>query len=421
MTAQSIRFENFQTHYGKGSRMVRVQTLSPKSVLYVNEFALRRDFSFLGDVLDCREFVARVGSILSEPNFDAPDVNLPPDRGCVEATCLRPPRYGRAGVVDAREILGICGNGGQALVDVKGIGVAPGNTPLPCNRRTGLLTVLDAIQELINQVLLDGIFEREGVDVACNEIYGITFAGIYGYSQYFRDFVPCVSLLRRAHLRNADNNELSPFGSEENAAKVRIERLLRRYGVTSAPAQCALRVWEENGMLKATLDGNDLTGHIPEKLLRYHFEVVGLEIPQTIRFVNIQTAGPISAEPLSARLIDLGHYTVLSSFGDHHLVTVVSDRPLNWGQLFRNDGPDWVEPDPGCVVNAEALGKGSFADNVLDQLPLSSLMRQSQRNGTIPGSMRQAGHLTAAWLSSALPAEEISLAAIDFARATLPS
>lgn len=422
-------FADIEAHYGDGVRRERVRRLAPGTPLYVNEEAILRDFGWLlrqtGDDAPpgerCRTFLARVGSVLGAPHEAAPAVNCTPNFTDDSVSCLRPPRYGRAGVLDVREVYpdAIRSPDDLALVDVKGLGVAEDRTPAPSNRKTGLLTMIDALQELINAEILDSVFRSESVAVRCNEIYGVVDLGVRGQSHYFDGFVPCVTLLRRAHLRAPDNEELPRYGSPEDDAKCAIETMLRRYGVTSAPAQCALHVAEDaDGELVATLDGRDLLDRVPPEMLRHHFATCGLQLPQTIRFINIQTASDLSADPLSGTVIDLGHYTVLQAFDDHHLVAAVQDRPFNWGRLFRCGTEDWIDPDPQRCADPGLLGKSSFASDTLNALTLSALMMRSQEKGTIPGSMREAARLTAAWLATGSPAEP-GAAAVRFARAAM--
>lgn len=430
MTSGPRTRADLERHYGAGLSVESVVRLEPGATLHLDERAVTRDFGWLigheggrGSQSDrCRAFLARIGSVLGAPNLDAPEVNSRPRSLDQTVSCLRPPRYGRAGVLDLCEFFPEArpNAGDVALVDVKGIGVAEGRTPHPGNRETGLLTIVDALQELINKAILDCVFATEGVDLRCNEIYGIVDIGVWGYSQYFDVPLPCVVLLRRAHLRDPDNDELPAYGSPEDHAKSAIEWMLRRYGVTSAPAQCALRVSEdEAGRLVATLDGQDLLGRVPPEILRHHLDLCGLELPQTIRFINIQTASDLSVDPLAGTVIDLGHYTVLHAFDDHHLVAPVKDRPLNWGRLFRRGDTEWVEPDPAVCADPMRLGKASFASEVVRTMPLSEQMARSHEAGMIPGSMREAARLAALLLAGAIAPDRLGEAAERFVAETM--
>lgn len=425
MTPEPRIRADLELHYGAGLSVESVVRLAPGTTLYCDERAVMRDFGWLirhergrGSQSDrCRDFLARIGSVLGAPNLDAPEVNSKPKTLAETVSCLRPPRYGRAGVLDLCEFFPRArpDDDDTTLVDVKGIGVAEDCTPQPVNRKTGLLTLVDALQEMINKAILDYIFAAEGVGLRCNEIYGIVDIGVRGYSHYFDVPLPCVVLLRRAHFRAPDNDELPAYGSPEDHAKCTIEWMLRRYGVTSAPAQCSLCVSEdEAGRLIATLDGQDLLGRVPPAILRHHLDLCGLELPQTIRFINIQAASDLTVAPLSGTVIDLGHYTVLHAFDDHHLVAPVKDRPLNWGRLFRRGDNNWVDPDPAVRADPMRLGKASFAPEVVRTMPLAEQMVRSHEAGMIPGSMREAARLTAFFLSGAIAPDRLAEAAERF-------
>lgn len=416
-------FDEMAAHYGDDARVERVRKVAKGAALYVDAAAIQRDFGWVfgsrtpSDAMYA-DFVSEIAAVLSEPHFASTDVSTVARAAGGEATCLRPPRYGRAGVLDVRDFFTDARRPEHetALVDVKGLGVPYGTIPLRGFRSNGLLTIIEALQELINKEMLDAIFTAEGVDVRCNEIYGIALLGISGASIFFSDPVPCVTMLRRAHLRSPDNDELPRAGAPEDFAKRSIELLLRRYGVTSAPEKTALRVWEENGALRARHDGRDLLSRMPEDLIRYHFDKVGLSLPQMIRLINIQTTDAVSADPLSATLIDFGHYTVLPSFDHHHLLAPVRDAPMNWGHLFRNDAADWVQPDPARRVDLELLGKGRIEPQAVEAIPLEEIMIRTNDAGQVPGSVRIAAELTACWLNGTLAAGELGREAQRYAR-----
>jgi len=64
---------------------------------------------------------------------------------------------------------------------------------------------------------------------------------------------------------------------------------------------------------------------LPSGLIARHLKETGITAPRTVRLNNVQlTAGP-TAHPLSATLVDFGHYTVEPGYQDHDLVTLVSE------------------------------------------------------------------------------------------------
>lgn len=324
-------------------------------LLYADLGAVRADFARTGQSLpddgDLRRWLTTAGSVLSLANTREANVNEAPAWNGTLRSGLRPPRYGRAGIFDAP--LGSA-SGGLAI-DVKGCGVATGRTPLRERRGSGTLLLHEALQELINGRVLARVFADAGEDVECLPIYGLVDLGIKGWCSYFAREMPCVTLLRRAHLRPADNIEIPSSGSDEEIAKHRIELILRRYGLSSAPMSCCIRFSGEGDALRIIKNGVEMVGVPPAFIARFLGEI-GLTAPSSVRVNNVQLTQASRAWPLQATLVDFGHYTAEPIYDGHHLVTLVSDRPFNWGTFVRENGPDWMQPDESRSVNQSLAG-----------------------------------------------------------------
>ncbi|MGB5870406.1 MAG: hypothetical protein WBH04_09410 [Albidovulum sp.] len=71
------------------------------------------------------------------------------------------------------------------------------------------------------------------------------------------------------------------------------------------------------------------------------------------------------ADPIQATLVDFGHYTAEPDYTGHHLLTLVHDRPLNWGSFLRDSDPGWVrdgllqQPDFAAEIDDFAMRAGS--------------------------------------------------------------
>ncbi|WP_137136464.1 hypothetical protein [Rhizobium sp. FKY42] len=324
-------------------------------LLYADLDAVKMDFAQTGQSLpddsDLRCWLAEAGSVLSLANARESLVNEIPAWDGTLRTGLRPPRYGRAGIFDAP----LSRSGGGLAIDVKGCGIALGGIPLRERRGSGTLLLHEAIQELINGRLLTRVFLEAGEDVECLPIYGLVDLGIKGWCSYFAREMPCVTLVRRAHLRPTDNNEIPPSGSDEEIAKHRIELILRRSGLSSAPMSCSVKFDGEGDSLRIIKNGVEIVGVPPAFIARF-LDEIGIETPATVRLNNVQLTQASRAEPLSATLVDFGHYTAEPAYHGHHLVTLVSDRPFNWGSFVREEDPDWMQPDESMSVNQSLVG-----------------------------------------------------------------
>jgi len=90
-----------------------------------------------------------------------------------------------------------------------------------------------------------------------------------------------------------------------------------------------------------------------------------------MRLNNVQlTAGP-TAHPLSATLVDFGHYTVEAGYQDHDLVTLVSDRPFNWGTFVKEHDNNWPNPTPATFLDVAMMGHQELPDDLSKQLAFS--------------------------------------------------
>lgn len=300
-------------------------------LVYFDEAAVRRDLvqTYPGDTLKfagLTEWIRQAGSVLSSPNMQENGANEIPVGATRSRIGGRPPRYGRAAVFEVE--MSPRRSDMTLLFDVKGCGVADGVIPIPSRRATGTLMLYDALQEMINAKVLDAIFRHAGVDVRCLPVYGIVDLGISGWCPFFKTLMPCATLVRRGHHRPDGNNEIPLSGSADEQAKHQIETVLRRYGMSSAPPSCAIRFFEKDDELRMTKNSDAIS--VPANLIARHLNEIGIKAPRTVHVNNVQLTAGTTTNPLSATLVDFGHYTFEARHQDHDLVTLVSDRPFNW-------------------------------------------------------------------------------------------
>jgi hypothetical protein len=175
-------------------------------------------------------------------------------------TAYRPPRYGRALVVQLTDTWPDCAyldpdRRPQGLLDVKGCGVAAGQVPLLQLHRSGLLGLPIALCELVSQLIVERIFEHLGVDVHGLGIYAILDLG-FRMKGEGGSLIPAGAIVRRAHQRPAGNIERPDYGTEQHRIKLAIEFMLRRFGVTSCAPVVRLRIWREGEDLRSSFLGS---------------------------------------------------------------------------------------------------------------------------------------------------------------------
>jgi hypothetical protein len=338
----------------------RFNELEGTRLLYADFAALRADVDEVRTGLRLPEkalsdWLLAAGSVLSDPNSTQFLTNSEPRLSDRVKTGYRPPRYGRAAIFTVPFV----DHDLSLVADVKGCGVAAPLQPQRVQRGSGTLLLHEAIQEVINARLLDIVFQRVGMDVRCLPVYGLVDLGLIGWCSYFSEPMPCVAMVRRGHLRDDGNLEMQASDSVEEAVKHRIELTLRRFGLSSAPQSCAIDFICNEGELQMFKNGRRIDC-VTHDLIARHLQVVGLEAPCNVRVNNVQLTKGCVADPVQATLVDFGHYTAEPDYTGHHLLTLVHDRPFNWGSFVRDSDPGWVRPDPDLIVDQSLVGPVAY-------------------------------------------------------------
>lgn len=318
---------------------------------------IRSTFNWLELANDQRieKWLAAAGGVITEPYRSENELG---------ATCythekiiptFRPPRYGRACVIETRYLVEEespnwdC----QGLVDVKGIGVENGHRPNLDFHATGLLALPAAILELVHEQLLNRVFQRAGLDVRCIASFGIVKLGFDYLDGYLGRPIPAVALVRESHIRPPHNVEQPTRHSDVEHAKVVIEDTLNRFGVSSASPKEGIQFFTGSKCeVACTINGRS-TDHVKPHHWKKFLETHEFSSTQTICINNLQLAEPVSVNPVKARIVDLSQFFVTEKY-DHPIVVLVKDRPLNLGMLKKVD--ERSQPDPRLRVKNRGFG-----------------------------------------------------------------
>ena len=350
----------------------QVAVVSGTSCLWSDVGAIQRDFpAIAGGASACEQFVECNASILAANQIVGSDVNEAVNVSGVERTAYRPPQYGRALIIEARELTDGDVNDSAAVVgllDVKGVGVGPDVRPCLAEHSNGLLLLNQAIEELLYQKIVEEIFRRENLDVAGLPVYALVDLGFRGRTPQ-SSMLSCAALVRRAHRRRPGGTELPATGSAQQRIQLLVELVLRRYGLTTANTATRLVVWRNgDGDLHHVYGDHPAPGvdvsHVAALLDELDIE---LQPGQSVVFegVNVQTTRELSLDPVAAQLVDFGHYNVAERF-DNPLFSPVEDRFLNWGGAFWPSDETWVNPDPECRVNSFMVRRRPLSPDLAD-------------------------------------------------------
>jgi hypothetical protein len=190
-----------------------------------------------------------------------------------------------------------------------------------------------AIEELVNQMIVERVLAREGLDV-----HGVPMLALVDPGFRARipgsNYLPCAILIRTGHRRTLGGKDLPAYGTDAQRVQIMIELILRRYGITSATAMTRLQLHRSSqGVCAATYSGVSVQG-LESEHIENILKELGLDLPlgAIVEFdaVNVQTTREIGCRPLSATLVDFGHYNIATSL-HRPILSLVADRPLNWG------------------------------------------------------------------------------------------
>jgi hypothetical protein len=270
----------------------------------------------------------------------------PPRMAC------RPPRYGRACIANVlptvihvdglRDPVRVKGGG---ELDIKGVGVREGHRPTQGHHTDGLLSLPDALQEYMVEVLIDAVLAHAGASVRTLPYYGIIDAGFDGTVGDCS--FPAAIIVRRSHMRDL-HSDLPSWDSEDHYQSVRTEMLLRRYGITSCRWR-GFSIRDDEGRL-GVYSGDARTDESPA-LIRCLIEYLDLQLPFVADCINVQVAAANGTEP--RQIVDFGHYSARASF-DLPVVSLVSDRPMGWGGMIVPSDDAFARPDPALVPTGQS-------------------------------------------------------------------
>lgn len=145
----------------------------------------------------------------------------------------RPPYYGRAAVIPVDDP--------PRFIDVKGVGVAPGEKPRGEPYATGLMIASEALHEILFEKLCAAAFRHAGGQYEVVPTYALIDLGFPALT-WKRRHEPAVAIARRAHTRPRTQwDDDWPPGEIAVRAMRDIALLLRRYAITTSRADYRIR------------------------------------------------------------------------------------------------------------------------------------------------------------------------------------
>lgn len=264
------------------------------------------------------------------------------------AVAFRPPHYGRAlvySVAESFESTPGANEGerrGEGLIDVKGTGVSPKAEPRFGPHADGLIKLGDAIREAAFQKLIDAAFHNEGAPFETVPAYAVIDPGFD--CKHHTWTLPAGLLVRRAHRRPAYRWGTKEPESPAVPLELKIEFLLRRYGITSVSPATTIDIAERDGgggmFIKYgffPMSYNEEDVERIKRLTNFKGE------PQQFDGVCLQFTHEVEVDPPRAQLIDFGGYFIREKF-ENPVVSLVSRRIMRLGEIVRPDDERFTQP-----------------------------------------------------------------------------
>ncbi|MBV9924324.1 MAG: hypothetical protein JOZ96_04720 [Acidobacteria bacterium] len=282
------------------------------------------------------------------------------------ATAFRPPHYGRAlvySLAESRPHAADDPEAGEGLLDVKGTGVGPKAEPHFGPHGDGLMKLYDAFREVAFQKLMDFVFRAEGVPYTTVPLYAAIDAG-FDCKHTVRP-LPAGLLVRRAHRRPVYRWGTKEPDSPAVPLELKIEFLLRRYGITSVSPATTIDIAERGGGTHIKYGFFNVT-YSPEKVERIKGLTGFKGEPQQFDGVCMQFTRDVEADPPRAEIIDLGGYFVRERF-ENPLVSLVACRIMRLGEIIGQTDARFTQPEERFVkaYRFDARGGPKFKSPLL--------------------------------------------------------
>lgn len=385
-------------------------------MVYLNEAALLTDFPALEPWwrrhghAGLAAWLLAHAAVISEAQLLPNPVNTPIEAGA-RVPAWRPPRYGRALVIDVAEVYdalpdaarGDLPRAPEGLLDIKGAGVAPGRRPDHALHSDGLLFLGEALQELSMQTLIEAALDYAESPHAAVPCYAVLDLG---FDAVLRDGtrLPAGCQVRRAHRRELHGVELPDLGSAHQRELLKVESLLRHFGLTSADGALVELRADPRGGVRVMRGQGALRYLDPAEVARV-LTPLGLGPPLQADGLNVQAA---RREGPGLDLVDFGQYRAQRRF-ERPVLSLVRDREIQWGGLLRPEHPAFVQPRPEL-----ALDPAWWSDEALGPEEQARFGGQARRSRQELSSFSVADALRAGGLD---PAEALDLLAEPIRRA----
>ena len=266
----------------------------------------------------------------------------------------RPPRYGRAA------LFSISKGPNPETFDVKGVGAPLDWRPSPCIHETGLLSIAEAVHELIMNKLVKTVLERLELKAETNYNYAIMANGITGKSPVFSRQTEDESFC--ALVRNYSGPResiISVYNEDKVAELLEIEMCLQRHGITSCNPEFGISISRKTANTIAVHRNNDVKfiNRMSENFAYFDEMLVDNRTDNISHpFPNIQMATKAG----TSQIVDFGHYRLRRQSDSESFLLRLRGSPFEIGPIVNQNSCKVVD-----YKTVRELGSDLFTSDVV--------------------------------------------------------
>ncbi len=246
---------------------------------------------------------------------------------------LRPPNYGRAALIFSDQFIEVTRalGGKSILIDVKGCGVAPGRAPSSGKRKSGLLTLNDAIVEIVNYKTINRIAALFPDVVEVVPHFGIVELGFQVSAQGL-DPLPACTILRAPHFRDHRTSFEYERQSPLNKKQLQIELLLQDFGITTVGGGYEFFHVDDKVCVRFRSEPAVRTRMTADEFER----MTGIDTPSHVSRTNIQLCSTSKWSDAAQMVTDLYVFRELTTDVDRYATVTSRDGFIRLGPIFQN-------------------------------------------------------------------------------------
>jgi hypothetical protein len=307
----------------------------------------------------CREainaWLIRNSAFISRQQLLPNSVNSPIETGDEVRTAYRPPGYARGVVVP---IDSPAKEGEAGYLDLKGVGVAAGETPSHQPYSSGLEYLGYALGDFFYGWLVDTIFARTCPGYHVLPVYAVLDLG-FDIVGGWNGTAPAGLHVRRAHSRPLPEESLPMSGSDREKLMLHAELLLRAFGLSTTGSGTSFKL--------ANADSDDLVyhGNLVEPrndAERRKAAVIANAIRDSgsmrLEVMNVQATSGGDWDEKRLEIYDFGGFSAYRTFTSP-VANLIRDAAFNIGRIIFPDQPSFVRPDPAAAVDSILCNRDS--------------------------------------------------------------